>query len=266
MEEIKKSWNSRPFQDSFPYLIASEINFTNFCASTDKMVLIALGVQEDGYAKVLGYQLTKISNKKDSYLRFMSTLYSRGIRTPLIWTGPDGCEFSEAVMDIYRRSDLQHCVKQKINSILRQIGSLDQDLFMYGLSHVFHQKELGFFLKEMNRFRSQWQDKYPDVTDALEEHMTFLMSFFKYPSLIHPYIKSSALLHILTRQIATKLKTDPSSILDVDSWLTPLCRERNLALGKHPMPVFPKVRVDVSALYIDKYQYPSLRFSSGITR
>lgn len=266
MEEIKKSWNSRPFPDSYPYLIASEINFSNFCRESDTVVLMALGVQEDGYAKVLGYFLTKPVTKKESYLKFMSTLYSRGIRTPLIWTGPDNSEFSEAVMDTYRRSDLQHCVRQKIQSILRQIDSLDKDLFSFGLSYVLHQKELGFFLREMNRFRSQWQNKYPEITDALEEHMTFLMTFFKYPSLIHPFIKSSALLHTLSNQIISKISTDPFSTLDIDSWLTLLCRDRNLALGKHPMSVFPKVSKEISILYIDKYQYPSLRFSSGITR
>jgi putative transposase len=253
MEETNRSWNDRNFKDSYLYLLGAELPLNKYNQKVDKVLLMTLGIRENGIAEILAYSTTGADNKKDTYMNFLSLMYDRGIRSTLIWTGPDSSEFSESVMEVYRRSDLQHCTRQKIVSSLLFVDPFDQDVFQYGIRQVFRQKDIGTFLTEMNHFRMQWKNKYSTLTDSLEENMTFLMTFFKYPELIHPYIKSSSMLHIIFRHIIAKTMDDPELILDLDSWLPSLCQEKNKFLEHHPVAVFQKISQESSLLLREKY-------------
>lgn len=253
MKEREVVWNQRSFPANFPFLMASEISFGKYYSGLDKVLILALGIQGDGVTEILSYTTSREVFKKDTYLNFMTNLNDRGIRNPLLWTGPDGPEFTEATMEVFRRSDIQHCVRQRVFSSLRKVEEIDKNIFQVGLNDVFKQKEIGSFLRGMSHFRNQWKSKYTDITDSLEEHLTFSMTFFKYPPLIHPYIKSSFLLHNLQRQIINQILENSESAENLDSWLPSLAMERNQFLEKHPIPVFHQICQETTLQIKEKY-------------
>jgi putative transposase len=252
MERALTNWNTREFSDIYPYLFGTEISLSQFNKS-DILLLITLGISENGVSEILGYSLSKHVHKKEAYMTYLGKLMDQGIRSPLLLTGPDGSEFTESVMEVFRRSDLQHCVRQKINSSVKTVEGIDIDLFKEGLTNVFRQNDIGCFLREMSQFRMQWKNKYNDVTESLEENMTFLMTFFKYPDSIRQYIKSSSLLRSTVRQLLVKISEEPDSMQDLDQLLASLCIARNRILMNHPLPAFQKSSEQSAMLIKEKY-------------
>lgn len=253
MDEKVIGINDSEFSDSYSYLLGTEVSLNKTSHLNGGFLLISMGISEKGIAEVVGYTQTKSSNKKESYMNFLGNLLDRGVRSPLLWTGPDNCEFTESVLEVYRKADLQHCIRHKIFSSLKSVSMLDQEFFKYGLEQVFKQKDIGSFLRAMNHFRLQWKDRYPDITDSLEENMMFLMTFFKYPTPVHPFIKSSSLLHTLVKQIIEKVNLDPLSIQDIDSWLPFLCQQRNQILINHPLIAFNNINPQSAIICKEKY-------------
>ena len=207
----------------------------------------------NGYAEIIGFTPATEPNKREIYLNYLSNLSDQGIMSPLLWTGPDNNDFTGSVMDIYRKSELQHCVKQKIFTLLKYVKDPDKDLFQYGLQHVFRQKEIKSFLHEMNAFRSIWSQQYSDLMDSLEEKSTFLMTFFKFPELLHPYIKSSSLLLGTIRSIYD-LEIDPTlSFKKLEQKLIPLCQDANDQFRKNMIDAFIRTTDETEFIYKTKY-------------
>lgn len=245
--------NNKECSDIYSCLLATEIPLDKSSQLNNQYLLVAMVISVDGIAEIVGYTKTRDDNKKESYMNFLGNLLDRGIRSPLLWTGPDNSEFTESVLEVFRKADLQHCIRHKIYSSLKSVSMLDKEFFKYGLEQVFKQKDIGTFLRSMNHFRMQWKEKYIDITDSLEENMMFLMSFFKYPKSVHPFIKCSSLLLTLVRSVTEKLNQDSQCLQDIDNWLPALCTQRNQILKNHPLLAFHEVSAQTASICKEKY-------------
>jgi len=246
-------WNSRLLSDQFPFLFESEMPIYSEEHNTTYFLMVTLGIRTTGIAEIIGYSKITERNKKESYYKLLLNLVDRGLHSPILWVGPDHDDFSQSILEVFRKSDLQHCIRHKIQSLMVKVNPSDQVEFHLGLKRIFSQPKLNLFIHEMNHFRNQWNHQYAGLIEMLEEQLTFLMTFFKFPVMLHPYIKSSIILHGFMQKINREISSNHLSIFAIDQWLNPLCQWQNMKFEQHPIRAFLNSYIESTLIFNTKY-------------
>ena len=164
-------WRNRSLDKDFPYVVidARYESCRVHERVVDIAVLIAIGIDSDGYRHVLGID-TAWGETGDSWDRFIKGLKERRLRGVRLFTSDDHSGIHPAVKKHYPGSVWQRCQFHFTRNALDLVPKAQRDDLRDRLREAWDQKTYEKAKEKLDKISEDYQDKYPDLAELISEH------------------------------------------------------------------------------------------------
>ena len=115
--------------------------------------------------------------------------------------------FTQAILSIYPKTQVQLCIVHQIRNSLKYIASKDQKEFMKDLKRVYRAINKQVAEDELLSLGEKWGDKYPMVIESWERNWEQLSQYFQYTEPIRKIIYTTNAVEGFHRQVRKVTKT-----------------------------------------------------------
>ena len=133
-----KAWQNRPLESVYPIVWLDAMHYK--CKKDGVVVQRAmyniLGVTTSGHKEVLGMYLSE-SEGANFWLQVLTDLNNRGVEDILIACTDNLKGFSEAILSVFPKTEIQTCIVHQIRNSLKYVASKDQKVFLSELKLVY---------------------------------------------------------------------------------------------------------------------------------
>ncbi|MCX8480503.1 MAG: IS256 family transposase, partial [Sediminibacterium sp.] len=213
---IVKEWQNRSlepvytivFLDAMYYKVKEEGRYVTRCMYN------LLGIKVDGCKEILGCYFGEIEGA-NFWLQVLNDLKRRGVEDILIACIDNLKGFSEAILGIFPKTEIQSCIVHQIRNSLKFVSSKDQKEFMKDLKEVYRANNEDQGMYALDKLEIKWGKKYPIVIDSWRKNWGKLSTFFKYPEGIRRLIYTTNAIEGYHRQIRKVTKTKGGFTSDI---------------------------------------------------
>lgn len=205
IEDIE-AWQSRPLDRRFSvlFLDGTYINLRRDDVDNE-VVYIILGISEQGYREILGFHIggQESSTGWENHLR---SLRERGVEEVLlgVFDGLSGLEM--AFKRVFPKADVQRCIVHKMRNALSAVRKKDRDEIAKDLKTIYNSRNLEMAQEQFEVFRTKWSKTYPKVVRSWEEDLPVLLTFYKYPEILHQKIYCTNMIERFMGEIKRRTK------------------------------------------------------------
>ena len=165
-----------------------------------------LGINKDGYKELLGMYVAD-SEGANFWLQVLTDLQNRGLEDLLIACTDNLKGFSEAILSIFPKTEIQSCIIHQIRNSLKYVASKDSKPFMTDLKKVYRADTRDLAEMELLKLEEKWRSKYPVVIDSWNRNWDKLSTYFAYAKPIRKLIYTTNTLEGFHRQIRKVTKS-----------------------------------------------------------
>jgi len=203
-----KAWQNRPLEPVYPivWLDAMHYKVRNSGSVKHRAVYNIIGITPTGHKDVLGMYLSE-SEGANFWLQVLTDLNNRGVEDILIACTDNLKGFSEAILSVFPKTEIQTCVVHQIRNSLKYVASKDQKKFMADLKLVYRADTKEIAEQELDNLAQKWEDKYPVVITSWRNNWDRLSTYFRYTKPIRKIIYTTNTVEGFHRQIRKVTKT-----------------------------------------------------------
>lgn len=203
-----KSWQSRELDSVYTivWMDAMHYKVRDNGVVRSKAVYNVIGINKDGYKDLLGMYLSE-SEGANFWLSVLTDLSNRGVQDILIACTDNLKGFSEAILSIYPKAEIQSCIIHQIRNSLKYIASKDKKEFMTDLKQVYQAVSKQIAEDKLLDLEQKWGEKYPIVIDSWQKNWEKLSTYFAYTAPIRKLIYTTNTVEGYHRQIRKVTKT-----------------------------------------------------------
>lgn len=203
-----KAWQSRPLE---PLYCIVWMDAMHYKVKVDgKIVHRALynilGVNKEGEKDVLGMYISE-SEGANFWLQVLTDLHNRGLEDVLIACTDNLKGFSESILSIFPKTQIQKCIVHQIRNSLKYIASKDQKEFIKDLKLVYKATTKSIAEDQLLKLSEKWGTKYPVVIESWERNWEELSTYFEYTEPIRRIIYTTNAVEGFHRQVRKVTKT-----------------------------------------------------------
>ena len=203
-----KAWQSRPLE---PLYCIVWLDAMHFKVKVDgriqhRALYNILGINKDGCKEILGMYISQ-SEGANFWLAVLTDLQQRGLEDILIACTDNLKGFTQAILSIYPKTQVQLCIVHQIRNSLKYIASKDQKEFMKDLKRVYRAINKQIAEDELLLLGEKWGDKYPVVIESWERNWEQLSQYFQYTEPIRKIIYTTNAVEGFHRQVRKVTKT-----------------------------------------------------------
>ncbi|WP_417361114.1 IS256 family transposase [Galbibacter sp.] len=203
-----KAWQSRPLDplytivwlDAMFYKVRVDGQIKN------RALYNVLGINKDGLKDHLGMYISESEGSK-FWLQVLTDLQNRGVKDILIACTDALPGFTEAILSIYPKTEVQLCVVHQIRNSLKYIASKDQKEFMQDLRLVYKATSKAIAEEELSNLEKKWGEKYLVVIQSWRRNWENLSQYFSYTPAIRTLIYTTNAVEGYNRQVRKVTKT-----------------------------------------------------------
>ena len=203
-----KAWQNRPLESVYPIVWLDAMHYK--CKKDGVVVQRAmyniLGVTTSGHKEVLGMYLSE-SEGANFWLQVLTDLNNRGVEDILIACTDNLKGFSEAILSVFPKTEIQTCIVHQIRNSLKYVASKDQKVFLSELKLVYKADTKEIAEQELDKLADKWAEKYPVVIASWRNNWEKLSTYFKYTKPIRKIIYTTNTVEGFHRQIRKATKT-----------------------------------------------------------
>ncbi len=201
-------WRNRPIEGEYPYVYLDGIVLKRSWAGEIKnvSVLVAVGVDSDGYRQILGVQEGHKEDKA-GWSGFLAYLKQRGLKGVRLIISDACIGLMESVGDYYPEADWQRCVVHFYRNIFSHVpsGKLKQVSLMLKAIHA--QESLDAAREKAGRIVEQLHAmRLRKAAEWLEENIEETLSYYRYPQTHWTRIKTNNPLERIMREIRRRTR------------------------------------------------------------
>ena len=203
-----KAWQSRPLESLYciVWLDAMHYKVKVDGKIQHKALYNVLGINKEGFKEVLGMYISE-SEGANFWLAVLTDLQQRGLEDILIACTDNLKGFTQAILSIFPKTEVQLCVVHQIRNSLRYIASKDQKEFMKDLKKVYRAVSKQVAEDQLLVLAEKWSNKYPVVIESWERNWEHLSQYFKYSEPIRKIIYTTNAVEGFHRQVRKITKT-----------------------------------------------------------
>lgn len=203
-----KAWQSRPLDSVYTivWLDAMHYKAREDHQVRTRAVYNVIGVDTNGYKDVLGSYISE-SEGANFWLGVLTDLNNRGVQDILIACTDNLKGFSEAILSIFPKAEVQTCIIHQIRNSLKYVVSKDQKEFMADLKLVYKAVNKQTAEDQLLFLEEKWGKKYPAVIDSWNNNWEKLSTYFDYAEPIRKIIYTTNTVEGYHRQIRKYTKT-----------------------------------------------------------
>ncbi|NGZ89400.1 IS256 family transposase [Psychroflexus maritimus] len=205
--EIKR-WQNRPLESMYciVWLDAMHYKVKVDGLIKSKALYNVLGVNKNGYKEVLGIYLSE-SEGANFWLSVLTDLNNRGLQDILIACTDNLKGFSEAILSVFPKTEIQKRVIHQIRNSLKYIASKDKKDFMKDLKEVYRADTKDLAEEALKALEEKWVQKYPLVIESWKNNWEELSTYFQYTKPIRKLIYTTNTVEGYHRQVRKVTKT-----------------------------------------------------------
>jgi transposase-like protein len=229
-----EEWRTRPISGQYPYVYLDGIYLKRSWGGEfeNVAVLVAIGVDEDGYREVLG-ACEGMKEDKASWLEFLKWLKERGLAGTRLFIGDKCMGLLEAAVEVYPDAKYQRCTVHFYRNIfsvtprskMRQVAAMLKAIHAQEDKSAAREKAMSVAakLREM---------KLRDAADKLEKGIEETLSYMDFPSVHWTKIRSNNLIERVNREIRRRTRV-VGTFPDGNSALMLVCARLRYISGSH---------------------------------
>lgn len=207
LEDIQ-AWRTRPLEAVYPivYFDAMWVKVREDRSVRNRACYLAVGVTCDGDREVLGIWWQDTEGAK-FWLAVLNDLRRRGVEDVLI-ACVDGLKgFPEAIEATFPKAWVQTCIVHLIRTSLRYVNYRDRKKVASALRPIYSAANADAALVELERFDSEWGERYPPTVAAWRAAWEHVVPFLALPDELRKAVYTTNTIEGLHRQIRKAIKT-----------------------------------------------------------
>lgn len=203
-----KEWQNRLLEplytivwmDAMHYKVRSEGRVVT------RAVYNILAVNKTGHKELIGMYISE-SEGANFWLTVLTDLKARGVKDILIVCTDNLTGFSEAILSIFPKTEVQSCIIHQIRNSLKYVLCKDKKEFMKDLKKVYKAFNKAQAEEELANLEIKWGKKYPFVIKSWNNNWHKLSTYFQYDELIRRMIYTTNAIEGFHRQVRKVTKT-----------------------------------------------------------
>jgi putative transposase len=211
-----KAWQSRPLEAMYCIVWLDAMHFKVRVDGNvqHKALYNILGINKEGHKEVLGMYISE-SEGANFWLQVLTDLQQRGLTDVLIACTDNLKGFTEAILSIFPKTQIQKCVIHQIRNSLKYVASKDQKAFIKDLKLVYKAINKRVAEDELLNLEEKWGDKYPIVIESWQRNWEELSQYFEYTEPIRRIIYTTNAVEGFHRQVRKVTKTKGAFVNDM---------------------------------------------------
>ena len=141
-----EEWRCRPLTCEYPYVYIDGIYLKRSWGGSfeNVAVMVAIGVNEDGYREVIG-AAEGVTESKECWTEFLSWLKSRGLRGVRMFTGDKAAAMTGSIAEVFPDAAYQRCTVHFYRNVLAKVpkSKRPQVAAMLKAIHAMESREAG---------------------------------------------------------------------------------------------------------------------------
>lgn len=203
-----RAWQQRTLERIYPILWLDAMYYKVRLEGkvVTRAVYNILALDCEGKKELLGMYISE-SEGAHHWLTVLTDLKNRGVEDILIACTDNLKGFSEAILSIFPRAEVQKCIIHQIRNSLKYVGSKDQKEFMKDLKPVYQAVNKDQAEDRLLELEQKWGRKYPVVINSWQNNWDELSAYFKYDEPIRKIIYTTNAVEGFHRQVRKVTKT-----------------------------------------------------------
>ena len=206
LDELITEFRTSPLREYYPYLYVDALYLKIFNGSrfVSQAVMIAIGVNEDGYREILDIDIA-YEESYASYKGFFEALKERGIKQVDLVISDGHKGIKRAAQESFSGSSWQLCsvhFKRNLMKIVpkKHLAVLDD------LSDVLKAKDIQNAHSAGHATIATYETKLPRLAKYLEDNLADVMTFLAFPKRHHRKIHSTNVLERFNKEVKRRTK------------------------------------------------------------
>jgi len=141
------------------------------------------------------------------WLSVLTDLNNRGLNDVLIACADNLKDFTEAILSVYPKAQVQKCIVHQIRNSLKYVASKDQKEFMRDLKPIYRATTKELAEDALLVLEEKWGEKYPVVIESWQNNLEELSQYFQYTEPIRKIIYTTNDVEGFHRQVIKVTKT-----------------------------------------------------------
>ena len=210
-----ENWRERDLsKESFKYMFLDGVNFDmRIDGSVEKVpVLVAIGVTERGFKKVLGFQAGD-KESAPTWREFIKDLKRRGLSSKDMVLGiMDGLPGLEKVFkEEFPKAKVQRCQVHVSRNVLAKVPRKLKKAVGDDLRSIFYASSKKKAMQFFRLFKEKWEKELPSAVKCLENALDACLTFFICPEEEWISLRTTNIIERLNKEF--KRRTKPMEIV-----------------------------------------------------
>ncbi|MFZ5803839.1 MAG: IS256 family transposase [Acidobacteriota bacterium] len=207
LEEELFAWRRRPLEGAYPYLYLDASYFkVNWGGRVvDLAVLVALGVNEEGYREVLAVEPAG-GERKEAWRNLLKGLLERGLQGVRLVISDDHLSIRQAVMAELPGARWQRCVVHFARNVLAHVPQQEREVVAEELQEVFAAKRRTTAESLARGFVERYGDRFKRAVEVFAQGLEEALTYLDFPSGHQRPIKSTNVLERLFREVKRRTR------------------------------------------------------------
>lgn len=203
-----RAWQNRPLESLYciVWLDAMHYKVKVDGKIQHKALYNILGINTEGRKEILGIYLSE-SEGANFWLQVLTDLNNRGLKDVLIACTDNLKGFTNAILSVFPKTEVQLCIVHQIRNSLKYVASKDQKEFMKDLKGVYRADNKSIAEDQLELLDQKWNSKYPVVIPSWKNNWEHLSQYFQYTAEIRKIIYTTNAVEGYHRQVRKVTKT-----------------------------------------------------------
>jgi transposase-like protein len=207
LDELITEFRTSPLRKYYPYLYVDALYLKVFNGSrfVSQAVMIAIGVNEDGYREVLDIDIMEEESYL-SYLGFFDALKERGISKVdlIISDGHKGIK--RAASESFNGSSWQLCSVHFKRNLMKIVPKKSLNEVLDCLSNVLKATSVDEAHSLGHKMITTYEERFPRLAKYLTDNLGDMMTFLAFPKRHHRKIHSTNLVERFNKEVKRRTK------------------------------------------------------------
>jgi len=207
LDELVTEFKTSPLRAYYPYLYVDSLYLKVFNGSrfVSKAVMIAIGVNEEGYREILDIDINH-EESNASYEAFFDLLKERGVEKVdlIISDGHKGIK--RAAAHSFIGSSWQLCTVHFKRNLLKVVPQKDSKSILEDINAILHSNTIQDAIDHANSFAAAHEVSHPKLVKFLSDNLMNILTFLSFPKSHHRKIHSTNVLERFNKEVKRRTK------------------------------------------------------------
>jgi transposase-like protein len=205
---LVKEWQQRPLENHYCFVWMDALHYKvrEDGKVITKAVYNIIGVNSEGVKELIGLYLAESEGAR-FWLQVMEDLRRRGVEDILIACIDNLSGFTEAIAEVFPKTEIQTCVIHQIRNTFKYVASKDSRAFMDDLKPVYQAADKTIAEENLDAMEARWGNKYRVAINSWRNNWQHLSTFFRFPEEIRRVMYTTNIIEGFHRQVRKVTKT-----------------------------------------------------------